>query len=803
MSDTVLSNRWVVYYSAENRQKRIVRDTSVTPTTIDSVNALYSALQDHFDELAQMDDGVPMSAQTPTEYTIGIIDAGDKDPWFIDRQSVEYLKGGAIKTASWNRVQDSNTGIVRITCDNTSIVAGDIGYDITHADLDSGTLLDVKGTGAGSTLWVRPDSFAAANNFDSTTGTLTCNTHTATQSAAASAGESLWANVYSLGTIEAKTHLFIYQNNANLVAYKGTSDWWGDEHIDILVNVKEVGTEIDLGYITVIARQYSKTYDYYIVDLSAGGRNPIPLATGDDLNNETGYRKFTGSAGTGTFVVGEEIYKSGTNKRGILTAVAGTGAAPELTYYLIGDPITDFILNDTSVTGATSGATCTAGTPANYGPAALVGLSIVHASNETFDVDENGTTENYSIRIDVSLETLADAFEWCKYITRRGDTGTGNTDGIAGEQYIGSDYRIIYTSITGSIAEGSVVTQYSGGYGSGYVATGTVVAHNLTDKILILRNSRDAFNSTNPIYVDATNYVSGPTSTPLAPIKVCSYGSFAGGVFFCAPGVVLQNVPSADANNYQLVDDNGNVVKAPTKVTVKVGNTRALDRVAVFRLTAAGGEIKKDEYSCTAQALGANTLIVGESITADTVGRSAGGIVRLVDTSASQEYRIRFSSWSGSTFTLASTEDDVMEAGTDTDTIVATGAFTNSKVGDIIYNITRTTVTYIKSITSANEVEVAPAVTGQVATDTFDINTLPVATTVSDDAYVPFVDAHEITGTDGAPGEEEGIITFTSNIPCRIRARQAGDIIPFEADSTITSAGMTMNVIRTPDTIYT
>ncbi len=80
MSDTVLGARWVVYYEAENRQKRVVRDTAVTPTTIDSVNALYSAVQDLFDELAQMDDGSVMSAQTPTEYTIGIIDAGDKDP---------------------------------------------------------------------------------------------------------------------------------------------------------------------------------------------------------------------------------------------------------------------------------------------------------------------------------------------------------------------------------------------------------------------------------------------------------------------------------------------------------------------------------------------------------------------------------------------------------------------------------------------------------------------------------------------------------------------------------------------------
>src|SRR3989338_10190082 len=134
MADTILSGRWVVYYESENRQKRIWRDTSVTPTTIDSVNALYSALQNHFDELGQMDDGIPMSAQTPTEYTIGIIESGDKDPWFVDRTSVEYLTAGALKTASWARAEGTNVGILKLSVTSNTIVAGDICLDITHGD---------------------------------------------------------------------------------------------------------------------------------------------------------------------------------------------------------------------------------------------------------------------------------------------------------------------------------------------------------------------------------------------------------------------------------------------------------------------------------------------------------------------------------------------------------------------------------------------------------------------------------------------------------------------------------------------
>ena len=795
MSDTLLSGRWVVTYEAENREKSITRDTSVTPTVIDTVNTLYSALQDLFDELGQMDDGIPMSAQTPTEYTVGIIDAGDKDPWFIDRQSAEYLRGGAIKTADWLRVVDSKVGIVKVACTNTNIVAGDIGFDIVHDAADVGTLLDVKGTGANSVLWIRPDSFVAANNFDSVSGSLTCNTHVAAQTAAASSGESLWANIYSLGTIETYTQLYVYQGGSYLNAYKGTASWWNDGHIDILVNVKEVGNEVDEAVVKVAGRQFSKTYDYYEVDLSAGGRNPIPLATGADLNNTTGFRRFTWTAGAGTFAEDERIYKTGTDKEGIVTNVNTT--ASQLTYYLIGNPITDFVNTDT-VKGVTSSASCTAGAPSNVGPAAMTGASIAHGADETFDIDENGTTENYSVVIDTGGNSLANVYEWAKYITRRGDANTGNTDGEKGEQYIGSDWRILYAASTGTVSEGNVVTQVS------TCATGTVVAHNTTDNILVLRTSRFTFDGTNDIRKDGSNYVTGPSPTAIAPVKACPYGSFAGGKFFCAPGVVLKNVSSSDANNYQLTDDNGTVVVAPTKVTVSVGNSKAGDKIAVFRLATTGGSILKNEYDATVQSIGATSLITGASIVTDTVGKSTGGVVKLVDTSASQEYRIRYGSWSGLTFTLAASTGLTADATTDSGSIVDSGAFVGAKIGDIIRCIGAGSATYITSIPNNNTAKISPTVAGLVSTCAYEMNTLPVATTTADDVYVPFIDVYETTGSpaSGSPGSESVSVTFVSTVPVRIRARQAGDILPYEADSTITSTGMSMNIIRSPDTIY-
>ena len=56
-------------------------DDRPDPTKIYTANELYSFLQDTFDEPAQMDDPIPMSAQTPTQYTLLY-------PWFIYNESL-------------------------------------------------------------------------------------------------------------------------------------------------------------------------------------------------------------------------------------------------------------------------------------------------------------------------------------------------------------------------------------------------------------------------------------------------------------------------------------------------------------------------------------------------------------------------------------------------------------------------------------------------------------------------------------------------------------------------------------------
>jgi len=363
--------------------------------------------------------------------------------------------------------------------------------------------------------------------------------------------------------------------------------------------------------------------------------------------------------------------------------------------------------------------------------------------------------------------------------------------------------KFAYDTLTGTVSEGAVVTQVTSG------ATGTVVAHHTTDKILTLRNSRGTFDTTNDIQVDGSNYISATTTYPsqaaITPISAAPFGIFPGsGTFFFAPGVVPINVQAGQVNKYSVVDDTGTVRVEPTSVSVTIGNTRASDRIAVFRLTAAGGTIKKDTYAATVHSIGDATLIAGSTIAADEPGKTSGGILRLVDVSAGQEYRLRYSSYSGSTFTLANTVIASADAGTNTTTIVEAGAFATAKVGDLVLNTTRSNaVSYITVVTDANTVTISPAITGQTTADAIEINAVPIVTTTSDTIYVPIIDAHETTGTSGSPGSEAINMIYSADVPVRIRARQGKVILPYEADATITNTGLTNNVIRTADTIAT
>lgn len=825
MSDSILSGDLTVYWKDENRRKQIRWSGGALKSDVQKQIDVYDACEDLLTQPAHQSKGLIFSAETPGEYTTGKIDAGEIDPWFIDMKTMEHIIGDfinftgcALKTSGWARVQDSNTGIVvvKVTHATNNIVVGDIGNDITHTDLDAGTLLDVIITGGTDDfLWVRPDSDDAANNFDSAAGTLTCNTHTAVQDGAAVTGEMVWGNPFTQGALQPDTHIFIYQNGVRITSSDETDqDWWGDGHIDRAVPIKDYTSAgfptIDAGYLTVKANQYGSKYTYSVIRMNttSGGNVSAGLSSGADINNTTGYKSITFTAAAGNWSVGDEMTGDTSNARSIITKIDTPGATQTVHYYLIGDPLTDFqtaaetLTNeDDTGTGTKDGNATT-----DQGPALTTwfdnnAIPTYAFANAQVDIDDNGTDEEYGITIDMNLCTLAEMHEYNKYVQRRGSVL--DHDGLEGQEWIGLDYAINYATISGTVPEGSVVTGKTSG------ATGTVVSNPAgSANTALLRNSRGTFVDGEAIYLNdpADQFdASGLTVEVIVPVAESSFGTLAGVNFFASRGVLLADYKVAEENLFSLIDATGEPRARPTAITMEILNLLQYDWASCFRLTGSGGSVNKTEYSATGgEAIGDATLTVDGAVAADVPGKTAGGSLVLRDVSDdNKEYAIRFASYVAATgvVTLANLDIASADSGTDTDKIVEAGVFGTTKVGDLVYNHDLGLVSYVSEVVSANEVSIYPALTGQDPGDHIELNCCPIAVDTADNVY--FMIVFEFKESNGSASAS---MQYVANIYSRVRVRNTPDattkIKGYTADVTIGTGGGIASATRIENTVY-
>ena len=429
MADTILTGDITVSYLDENRQKRL--EWTGTATGTRTMNEVYSAMATLLDEAATGDDASCMTAETPVEYTIGLIDANDADPWYISYECVQHLTGGALKTSGWTHVDGSAVGIIVVPVTSNNITTAKYGLDISGATTGNGTLLEILTPGgAAEYLVIRPDTNAAGDTFTTSSQVITCDALTASQSGAISnTGDQVWANEYNVTPIESDTHVYMYQGAVSDASRArisdtndATQDWWEEGAFDRCIYLNDYTTTafdlIDSGYITVLARKGSTLYDSFeiLASTTSGGRNPVPLSASSDGNNTTGYRSITTTAvGTDDFTVGDEIEGATSGARGIITQIDGTSPTYTLHYYLIGDPQTDFQTAAETVTNndATGSATKDGIAPASQGPELAswftsgVAPTAVH-TNTTFDIDDDGTAEGWAVLLDCNANPLAE-----------------------------------------------------------------------------------------------------------------------------------------------------------------------------------------------------------------------------------------------------------------------------------------------------------------------------------------------------------------------------------------------------------
>ena len=855
--------------------KRITYTTAFAddrPPSIYTVNELYSFLQDEFDEPAQMDDEIPMSAQTPTQFTMLY-------PWFIDNESVKALYGGSLQTSNWTK--SGTEGITALRWQDAPTNApdeGELGTTLTGGTSGAtGVMLKVDAT--RQIVWVRNTSAAQFANNENVTGTDT-DFQTMTE-AGFQTGESIWPNLFSVGSLQTETEIYIGQEDDQLggTAYHDADadskferriekldEWWdsdvdfatgspnllgGAGHFDILVLTQELGTLIDGGRLFAGARQFTKIYSHFELTANATGNFVVPFASvGADLNSAAGpYNQLFDNRTGNDLEVGDVLENDSGEAipgrlRAVVTAVTGGASATgNFDYYLIGEnePLTTTdrtlvqLADNTGldVRGDTTNLdTMGAPTVVTNGPSDAAGITVTFADFQV-DVDEDSTDEEYACQIDCNNVPLAQVYRRMQFLTARGNqdgTTADNQDellpsGHASLNEAGEFYRAVgdivfsYDGGQGTQpTEGDLVTNGSGAYG---VVTSITAGTTGTCVLTQVKGTWADNDTVAEIDAGALNDVTVMgTPQTIVDNTGAPFGTFAGGRWFLARGVVLTNVPAADANNWETVDLDGNnnegVRRAPPAVrTITFAGLVANDRAAIFEVDTAGGvDITKNQNGVgAAGAAISDTSIPLDSTVALDV--PATGWIRVVDASATDgtEFRYEYSAVSGTTVTLrtgAGLTGDT--TGSESATVLTdTGAFTNfgtdgnCKIGMEIRNVTTGDIAVILRKIDNDSIETTPVSSnwhsGGTA-DSWEANQVVVALVDADTVYFPFID-DVASGTSLSKN-----VKYVHDTDLIARARFSDPdiggqrILPFELKSvTLTDADLTVTAIRTDDTI--
>jgi hypothetical protein len=214
--------------------------------------------------------------------------------------------------------------------------------------------------------------------------------------------------------------------------------------------------------------------------------------------------------------------------------------------------------------------------------------------------------------------------------------------------------------------------------------------------------------SSTVVQQDGEEYIAARVSpdTAYTPVKVSPFGSFAGGRFFGAQGVWVQNMASSDIQAFQLIDGNGVTRTPPNFQSLTITGIVSGDKVTVFR-TSSGTTINKAVFTATSgNNAGNSTFVVNETIPTDT---PTTGVIRIVDTSdtsINRETRYTYTSWSSSTFSGISPVLDRTYTATDDTAYVPyidTTASGTSATVSVIYTSDRTVLARVRRYNGAGD----------------------------------------------------------------------------------------------------
>ncbi len=665
------------------------------------VRQLYNFLQDTFDEFDQMDDTIPMSGQVKNaQYTV-------INSWFIPDLSMRFLDSGSIRDANSDNIWGNPQSL--------------------------GSMEAVGNTGFGANavqpqLYVEQDGiFTAPSNVPSIEGHI--------------------------------NYLIKIKSNTN-PKYTATGD----------------GGSIDSGRIRVYNRFFLHTFSHFFTaNNDTGGVITIALATSNDLNNITETYDWLYDNGAGTWLVGEEIVNA---DAGSLQAVgvvvsADTGATGNFQYVL--KSVHQFATNDV-VTGQQSQVSKDADTTltdvvAGYSDDIGFGhvdsnftggtVSGTYQIGEGVTSDDAGSPTGIILEVDGSTlyidELTQGSAGWDAASTITGDlsgatyTSTGRAADTVAPKDIGDEVDNDYTAIFALDKTTSVPDGSNGATIQQLYEYTKYITSKEADSAFQLMGARNQDADVEGRLYRKVDQVT-EASPAFAEQVDAPYGIKAGALFLGAQSVFVQDMASADIQNYNLIDDAGTSEIPPNLQNVSVSGLADGDKSVTYRTTGV-----------------ASTTILTTEFQVGTVG---GGNNQAADALIDLD-----------------TQDDPIPMNADTPPTGTLRVIDPNNAG-LFLNFTYGSRNKTSGIFTLDTTAEQP---------TPDIGDVTSETdfTTTDDAYVVLLST---VASGSFPITVTKQIEFAETLDIMTRVRKRG-ILPFEVTGQFTSSGASIAAIRTTDPV--
>jgi len=418
--------------------------------------------------------------------------------------------------------------------------------------------------------------------------------------------------------------------------------------------VRTAAADIDLRKILGTNRRFGFTYGEFFINGSSRGNNVLALSDSTDLNNDTIET---------TVSTWSDIYVDRTVSTATVSGVNATGQAvlnvSDGTQFTDGDFImvagdnSEYKINSITVNALTLNRNLQVAT---VGAEAIYDLNIGYSS---IDVDNNAANENYYVVWDRGAKTINQFYEYTKY--QIADGSAEQVYGLNGELFRGITHQITVDTPTGNFDAVEGVS-WSGGTGQMLAINSEAAATLMWIQLLTGIAPTDGQTITG---ANSGATVDVNVTVTERPISKPFVGASTGSALIGAYGLSLQ---TADLSSADIVTDLTNTaIFPPNNVTNTVASLASgEDRVLVGPWDGSTTDVNGDPAFDKGQYQ-LNTALTADNITAVVIKTGtdgsatilpdtpATGYIRVTDDNGF-ERRLHYSSWTGSTFTIDTTD---------------------------------------------------------------------------------------------------------------------------------------------------